>query len=305
MTITATDVRFIKLGRKGSWERDCIDSETPTIRFGFSSPHHNECLAGDWETVEAYWRIKEPKQAAKILNQTRDFYELNSKTLWITFYNRKLYWCFANRKVLETEPNGPRVRSVKGAWRCTDVKDKTLFTDSLNGQLTKIQLFQGTMCRVKQRDYLLSRINGEVQQDVQRASAALIEIKSSIIPLIRMLNWKDFELLVDLIFSRNGFQRLSPLGKTEKSIDLDLILPITARRAFVQVKSEASLNDLMTSIQAFRAMDQYQDMFFVVHTANAALKKCADDQGVHFLGVPEISELVINSGLSSWIMQKL
>ncbi len=78
MRINPNEVRFIKLGRGGGWEHDCIDGPTPTVRFGFDSPHHQACLDGDWSTVEAYWREKHPREATKIINQTKDFYTLGS-----------------------------------------------------------------------------------------------------------------------------------------------------------------------------------------------------------------------------------
>ncbi len=45
--IKASGVRFIKLGRKGEFERDCIESASAYIRIGFRSKQHRESLAGD------------------------------------------------------------------------------------------------------------------------------------------------------------------------------------------------------------------------------------------------------------------
>jgi hypothetical protein len=110
--------------------------------------------------------------------------------------------------------------------------------------------------------------------------------------------------LVELIFSRAGWQRLSPLGKTEKSIDLELMLPVTGRRAFVQVKSEANLQELKDSVAQYRAMDQFQEMFFAVHTGASELEEYARLEGVNLMGLAEIASLVVDSGLSQWLMQK-
>lgn len=54
MRIEFNEVRFIKLRRRGTWERDCIEGRTPSVRFGFENPHHQECLDGDWSMVEKY-----------------------------------------------------------------------------------------------------------------------------------------------------------------------------------------------------------------------------------------------------------
>jgi len=56
-------------------------------------------------------------------------------------------------------------------------------------------------------------------------------LKTAIRPLLQSLWWKDFELLADLIFTQSGWQRTSVLGKTEKSIDLELLSPVTGSTA--------------------------------------------------------------------------
>lgn len=300
--ITAKDVRFIKLGSRGSWEKGCIDSPRPTVRFGFDNPYHRACLQGKWEVLRKFWKKKRPKQVTKIVNQTQDFYTLGRNALWITFYKRRLYWCFADTEVREIESGGHRVRSVIGKWKCTNVSGTTLFTDNLSGSLTKIQGFRGTICKVHEREYLLARINAEHLPEVKAADSALQELKLSIEPLVQNLNWKDFELLVDLIFSR--WQRLSGLGKTEKSIDLDLMLPVTGNRAFVQVKSSATLKNLKDYTSQYKSMDQYQEMFFVVHTVVPALYDYAKKRGVKLLGVKEVASLVVDSGITQWLIRE-
>ena len=304
--IDASEVRFIKLGKGGTWEKDCIEGRDPSIRFGFDNPHHSDCLRGDWSTLERYWRQhKSPAEATKIVSQTRDFYTLGSDALWITFYKRKLYWCFADTTVIELEPNGSRVRKVIDGWRCTNTAgDTTLFTDSLSGRLTKVQGFRGTICKVHEQEYLLDRLNGLTPKDVQSAASKLEALRTSAEPLIQRLHWKDFELLVDLILSRAGWQRLSKLGETEKSIDLELLLPVTGDRAFVQVKSSASLEDLKDYIRQYREMEQYQKMLFVVHTAHPALRECAKAEEITFCGLEEVASLVVDSGLTKWLIQK-
>lgn len=304
MSIVATDVRFIKLGQGGCWESGCIDNTKPTIRLGFDSPLHQTCLDGDWESVAAYWKKKHPREATKIVNQTKDFYTLGSKTMWITFYDRKLYWCFAQPKVIELEPGGSRVRKVTNRWNCEDNFGNVLFLDSLSGKLTRVVGFRGTICKVHEWSYLLSRIKGESQEDTKKAETAFESLTNALVPLIQKLNWKDFELLVDFIFSRGGWQRRSRLGGTEKSIDLELMSPVIGRRTFVQVKSEASMDDLKKSIAAFQKMKQFQEMFFVVHTARPKLREHAKSEKVNFLGLEELAPLVVDSGISHWLIDK-
>ena len=52
----------------------------------------------------------------------------------------------------------------------------------------------------------------------------------------------------------------------------------------MQVKSAASLQDLQEYIATFRAMEQFQEMFFVVHTAPAQLQEHAKREGGKTLG---------------------
>lgn len=305
MDVNPNHVRFIKLGRRGMWEEACIEGPTPSIRLGFNNPHHKACLEGDWLKVETYWKEHRPKEATKIVNQIRDFYTLGLDALWITFYKRKLYWCFAQPQVSELKPGGSRIRLVHDSgWQCDDRNGKTLFTDNLSGRLTQIQGFRGTICKVREQDYLLSRINGLVLEDVEKATTSLSALKDAIKPLIQRLTWNDFELLVDLIFARAGWQRISRLGKTEKSIDLELLMPVTGKRGFVQVKSRASLADLQGAITHYRAMEQFQEMFFIVHTGDTELRDYAKRENVTLLGIAEVASLVVDSGLSQWVIEK-
>ena len=43
----------------------------------------------------------------------------------------------------------------------------------------------------------------------------MADLKEKVENLIQGLWWNDFELLVDLIFAKSGWQRVSVLGKTE------------------------------------------------------------------------------------------
>ena len=304
MTVNATEVRFIKLGKSGIWENECIEGVSPSIRFGFVNPHHEECLRGDWEKIKHYWQQhKSPAEVTKVVRQTQDFYTLGTDALWITFHKRKLYWCFADTSITMVE-HGYRERKAINGWSCTDAAGNTLFVDSLSGRLTKVQGFRGTICNVIEREYLLARLNGEILKDVQSAATSLESLKTCIEPLIQRLHWKDFELLIDLILTRAGWQRLSPLGKTEKSIDLEMLLPVTGRLAFVQVKSAATLQELKGYIEQYRAMDQYDEMLFIVHTADPSLREYGKNEEVTFLGLEEIASLAVDSGLTQWLIQK-
>lgn len=299
-----TDVRFIKLGEKGRWEKSCIDEGT--IRLGFRSNQHQESLTKQWALVRAHWLVERNGQegeATKDLNEIRAFYELPNTTLWITIYNRLLYWCFAGESVEEL-PDGSRIRRTLGGWSCETLKGEKLHVANLDGRVSKVQGYRRTICAVEREEYLLRKIQGFQQPEVADAEAAFEVLCQRAAALIEGLWWRDFELLADLIFARAGWQRVAVLGKTEKDIDLDLLSPITNKRAFVQVKSEADFTALRQSIEAYRGNSVYDEMYFVVHTTSDDRVLGCAEAGVTVLGLRKLAELSINAGLMSWLIKK-
>ena len=83
------------------------------MRIGFET-HDKEvfdaCLRGDWASVHRLWldEGKKPGTATLFTNQTRQFFEDTGGTLWVTFYNRRLYWCFLDSDALpwQSETHG-------------------------------------------------------------------------------------------------------------------------------------------------------------------------------------------------------
>jgi hypothetical protein len=303
LPIKPDTVRFIKLGEGGKWESPCI--EEGTIRLGYESPYHENSLAGDWEPVRAYWlkyRNGDKRAATNDLNQIRAFYELSENSLWVTFFKRKLFWCFANDQVVQLE-DGSRIRRTLDNWSCKDTSGNDLTVENIDGRISKVQGFRGTTCAVELPQYLENKINGIPQPEVKEARDNLELVRRSVENLIQGLWWKDFELLVDLIFTQSGWQRLSVLGQTDKDIDLDVFSPVTNRRAFVQVKSEASNEVFENSVARFREMDQFDEMYFVVHTSDLTVRN-RTETGVNILDLEKLSKLVVNAGLINWLITK-
>ncbi|MDP3829653.1 MAG: hypothetical protein Q8Q47_00195, partial [Ignavibacteriaceae bacterium] len=301
--INASKALFIKLGEGGKWEQDCIENKN-TIRLGFNNPFHDKCINGNWDILEEYWskQKKTKGKATETVNQIKKFYTSPKDILWITFFNRKLYWCFAHSKV-HILADGSRVRKVDGVWNSEDVNGNQLFVDNLSGKLTKVQGFQGTICSVKEFDYLMNKINCIKLPMIQNAEKALLNLKLSLKPLIQSLSWKDFELLVDLIFTSSGWQRISLLGKTEKYIDIELFSPVNNKRAFVQIKSQSSFNDFESYKNNFKNMKQYDEMYYVVHTPDKKLDSIKKEKNIEVVALDRITELVINSGLINWLLK--
>jgi len=303
-SIRARSAYFIKLGRKGEWEEQCILHEN-TIKLGFNNPLHSVCLAGRWNEVYEYWISQgKPKgKATEITNQIRTFYESDEETLWITFFRRRMYWCFAEKEITELA-DGRRIRKVKGLWQYNDIEGFPLTIENLSGKLTKVQGFQGTICSIEAFDYLVRRINHQKLPEVVKAEGTLADLLKDIEPLIQNLTWKDFELLVDLIFTQAGWQRISTVGKQEKAIDLDLMSPVTGRRAFVQIKSKSNMAILEDYIKQYKNMREFNEMYFVVHTTDNSFSEWQDTPDMKLWDVTKLSKLVVDSGLTNWLIKK-
>lgn len=303
--ITAKSAYFIKLGKKGEGEKRCILHDN-TIQLGFNSTPHSDCLAGKWDEVKKHW-ISEGKtkgKATETTNQIKTFYESDEETLWITFFNRKLWWCFAEKEVIRLDDGG-KIRKVKGNWKDHDIQGHRLTIENLSSKLTKVQSFQGTICKVKELEYLIRKINYQNLPEVEKAVITLDTLLEDVEPLIQNLTWKDFELLIDLIFTHSGWQRTSERGKTEKSIDLALMSPVTGNQAFVQIKSKSNMAEFKNYTKLYEDMkDEFQEMYYVVHTTNNSFSKWKDTSDIKLWDVTKLSRLVVNSGLINWLIKK-
>lgn len=304
MKIDFEDAHFIKLGESGKWAQECIDSGF--AKLGFFNPLHKACLEHKWTQVRSYWIKVENKTEAKatdITNQIQSFYEAPENHIWITFHDRKLYWCFLKEGVSRLE-KGYRTRNTLSGWSCKDVNQSPLTIDQLSSTLTKTQAYRGTICSVEAKSYLKLKINGSTLPAVKAASNKYDDLCASIADLVRSLTWQDFELLTDLIFTFSGWKRIETLGKTQKSIDLDMVSPLDRRRAYIQVKSKADLSTFMEYYEDFKNMSQYTDMFFVVHTPSRDLNSYTGKGSDQILKVETISKLAVDSGLTDWIIRK-
>ncbi len=304
-------IKFIKLGDGGKWEDACINKQQ-VIRLGYESPFHEDSLKGNWDPVWNFWfeaRNQKRGPASSALNQIKDFYEQPEETVWITFRSGLMYWCQAEADVSERrddECKGARERKVKGRWSCHDLNGKLLSTDTIDGRVTKVQGFRGTICSVDQQDYLLRKIRGETQPDIIKINETLSTLEKQIEGLIKGLWWHDFEILVDLIFSQLGWQRVSVLAKREKDLDLDLMSPVTGERAFVQIKSSTNEGQLKEYIEKFTSgYDHYDLFYFVFHTLNGNVNTSYyQNNEIKLWDSSRLAKLVIKAGLVDWLIAK-
>lgn len=163
--------------------------------------------------------------------------------------------------------------------------------------------YRGTSCDVDVAEYVIRRVNGLKMPEVERALAASHELRVSVLGLMRMLTPQDFELLVDLVFTTSGWRRVGVVGRTQDTLDLDLILPSTGERAFVQVKSKTTSAEFQSYVAKLgERADLYARMFYVYHSGEPSP---SDDRRVTLIGPESLAALVVDAGLAGWLVEKV
>jgi hypothetical protein len=303
--IKADKVLFIKLGQGGKYETESIGNDQ-NLRLGYREVDHNLCINGKWDLVHKYF-VEEQNAtqgvATSHTNQIKQFYENDEKTLWLTFYNNKLWWAFAKADI-KLLSDKTKTRPVIGNWSDKDINGELLLSGNLSGKLLKTQGFRGTICKVPEEKYALQKINNEQSKEVVEVEKSINELKEKLNILIRNLQWKDFETLIDLIFRQAGWQRISETGKTQKTLDLELLAPVTGERAIVQIKSQSDLKQFLSYQDKFATMTDYDKFFYVVHSAKENLKEYENDSETILYFGDKIAELTINSGLLEWVIKR-
>jgi hypothetical protein len=297
--------RYIKLGEGNGWAEECFRDNTVRISFDTEAPEVFElCLAGDWDAVHRYWvgKGKSVGKATEYKNQLSFFYEDDGSTIWVTLCDRKLYW---------TRLTGePPQRDSKSSWRtctgwnCTDLNGRALTYDRLPGYVTAKEIYPGTSCSFNRAEgeELRYRINAEVPPTLSRAQSALSGLQAALLPVIRKLWWKDFEILGALLFESSGWRRTSEVGGEQKTIDLDLVLPSTGAKAIVQIKSSTDQKQFDEYLAKFHSLGTtYSHMFYVYHTGSIS---CSDPR-VHLVGPGVIEKRIVDAGLTEWVLNKV
>lgn len=304
--ISPQQVRYIKLGGKGKWEKECI--KKGIIRIGFWTGKQEvflHCSQGKWAWVKSYWekRGKRRGTATGYSNQLQQFFEDKGQTLWMTFYKRRLFWAFVDGSKAERHADGEgSFRRVKDRWRDYDASNQDLAIEKLPGFLTMLQAFQGTSCEVRKSQYVIDRINGRRSEVVAGAVGALDGLIKATTRAIKHLDPFDLELLVDLIFSSSGWRRVSRVGKTEKTTDIVLILPTTGDKALVQVKSKTTQQEFEDyQVKFGELQSRYSRMFYVYHTGTVRNR----NKNVFLIGADKLARMVVEAGLTQWVIDKV
>lgn len=296
---------YIKLGRAGSWESDSIKSSK--LRFGWSGQTVEDINADNWDQIEQKIRTQYQDKPAGVattdLNALKSIVKSQSDDIWITFHQAKLWWARVTGPVCSDDTS--KFRQTVAPWSDKDVTGKTLILNELPGKIAQLQGFRGTSCRVQYSELLQRILNGVRSPLATAIRNDLNALEQDVANAIKELHWKDFETLVDLVFRASGWIRVSVLGQQAKAYDLELREPITGYRYVVQVKSQAGVADLHSSVKEFSSTD-YQVVFFVVHSPDASLREfCEPDGRVMVIGPEQLAALVVQAGLARWIEDKV
>lgn len=304
--VAPKSVRYVKLGESGMWEDDCF--ARGVLRMGFGSDADRGfalCEARDWNGFAAMWREygKAPGVATRFANETRHFVEDDGSTLWITFSGQRLLWAMLEPGgcLERTHDGDSTARPVAGSWRDTDINGLPLIKGNLAGDLVSLAAYRGTSCSVPREDYVIRKVNGRRADEVEAAEIALSAMRDATLALIRSLQPDDFELLVDLLFTQSGWRRVGILGRTQKTLDLDLLLPSTGERAMVQVKSRTDSRELADYIAQLEADGPHNRLFYAFHSGEAVTA----DPRVNVLGPDKIADMTLDAGLMRWVMEKV
>jgi hypothetical protein len=312
-------VRYIKLGT-GSAGKDkaCIEGGIAYIGFGSSDElAYAAASRGDWDSFRNLYLARDAdgsdqarkKRATSATNQVKAFFEADNRTLWVTFYAGKLFYgslCSNDRPKIDAAWGGCTRLLVNG-WSDIDACGVPLKVENLSGNLTKVRGFQGTSCALgdDQVDYLLRRLSGKVPEYIMQIDKARQSMVAAVLAAIRSLQPKDFELLVEIIFSRS-WRRIGQMGGIEKFIDIVYEDPLNPeRRIAVQVKSETTVGQIV-QYSTDEQLELYEKLFFVFHspTRSEMLTGYDAPEKLELIDGERLANLVVDSGLVHWLRDK-
>lgn len=302
-------VRYIKLGPGRKWAGDAI--ERGIVPLDFRGVGHDACARGDWHEVRRQLiAMGRNERALKDdERELKEFYGLGPDTLWFTIADGYVWWTFAQERVFEGDRDDadapPRFRPVRTPWRNTSLTGSLLTERSVSSALSSIASYQRTICAVREAEYLLRRIRGEDEPLRLKANQLLGEMTTTAADLVRRLDWRDFETLVDLIFAHSGYKRQTALGGAQPDVDFVARQPLTGDSAWVQVKSHATQVVFEDYLKRFKREAGAGTFFFIYHSANRPIRTAADMPNVHIWSADKVASAAVEAGLFGWVTEHI
>lgn len=306
--LAPTRIRYIKLGAGGRWENVALNGGT--LEWGDKADPHEEALRSDWEAVRAAYmdQGRLPGTATGYVNEAKAIYDRDPDALWITFARGRMWWAFGEPDVHwtggEGTARGTRHRVARGGWSDRDLAGQPLDLHRLSTRLTKLSAYRRTICGLTkdQEQLCLRYINAEADPGHNAVLAAQAELEARLLVMIQRLSWDDFEELVDQIFARSGWNRISALGGHQKDIDLIVEQPLTGERMAVQVKSEVSQRVVEDCAARLTAHAGGGRAMLVFHSATGALRAPAG--ALELIAGDAVARHAVRAGLTAWILAR-
>lgn len=307
--VEAEQVRYIKLGPKGRWAEAALSRNE--LHFGYGKVTHDLAMDADVAKIQAALVAhgRDIQAATRDAREVIDFYHLGADCLWITFARDHLWWTFADPEVVwlneDLRTAGERMRKSIGGWSNTDLNGVPLRIDNLSTRLTKVAGYRRTICNVEARDYLLRRLNGVEEPIVAKSTMARNELINALSESIAALHWKDFETLIDIVFARSGWNRVSALGGSQKTVDMELEQATTNELAAVQVKSIASQKTLDEYVNRIDDTERFDRFFFICHSPKGELSIPSERRDIHVWAGRDLAATILKMGLHDWVIEKI
>jgi hypothetical protein len=181
-----------------------------------------------------------------------------------------------------------------------------LIINQIPGRLSKIQRFSGTICGLgaSEVDDLRRLLNNQPSAEFQAISSAKATLIQQVENGFSLLHWKDFEILVDLIFRNAGWRRISVRGESMKYVDMELEEPITGDLYQVQVKSDATIADFKAYAEQFAEGD-FRKLDFVVHNSKEKWFTAPTYGNVELILQERLAEMTVDLGLVNWLLKRI
>jgi hypothetical protein len=310
-SITINNAYYVKLGKGGKWAESSIQDRI--IRIGWREQSLDDInnwrkpiirekirLAREQEGLPASKTAvsNDVSALSKIVHSTPD-------DIWITFHGSYLLWCQVAETGIEEDAIS-KYRRVVGQWSRCDIEGTPLIINQIPGRLSKIQRFSGTICSLgtSEVDDLRRLLGSQPSTEFQNISSARVTLINQVGFGLSLLHWKDFEILVDLIFRNAGWRRISVRGESMKYVDMELEEPITGNLYQVQVKSDATVADFKKYAELFSEGD-FKKLYFVVHNSKEKWANAPVYRNVELILQERLAEMTVDLGLVNWLVKRI
>ena len=298
------NIYYIKLGEGGRWAKDIATDNK--VRIGWADVDLTLIHAKDWNATRQICQASCRSIGAGTAdaNALERFCNSTPRDIWITFHDSKMWWGrLQEGPVLQDGIS--KYRLLEGRWSCHSASGERLELHRLPGTITKTQGYRATICTIREKEAVLRVLSGERSELGQLLANARSELYRATAEALTLLHWRDFELLVDLIFRQSGWRRVSHAGDTIKDVDLVLECPMTQRKYAVQVKASASLS-VARDYQTIAREAGFERFYFAVHSPAKDLVDHAaefdSDDGFDLLDASKLAVRVVDGGLTSWLI---